>query len=131
MGSGMLAVPTPLPPMLTPAFRFFLSLAALSTGALCARAQLVFTATGTATSTAGGYTSGQSYTFVYTIGSSFANNADSTFTGQQKSWGEEFTTEEQLFTAITGSGVLGTFTRPVATSFDPASQLFVGSTNPL
>jgi hypothetical protein len=130
MGIGTLAVLSPLPPMLTNTVRSLLVLLALSGAALTARAQVTFTATAVASGTAGGYTNGQSYTFVYTLGGSFANNAQSTFTGTQKSWYEDTTAADQLFTTVTGSGLLGTFTRPVAT-FDPFSQLFVGTTNPL
>jgi len=116
--------------MLTTAFHSFLALMALSTGALCARAQITFTTTGTAVGTAGGYTNGQTYTFVYTTGS-FANNASSSFNSSVDNWYEDTTGDDQLFTTLTGSGLLGIFTRPVTTFSDPFSQLFVSASNPL
>lgn len=130
MGLGTPAVLARFSPMLTSAFRSFLMLAMLSMGALSAHAQLVFTVTGTAVGTAGGYNNGQSYTFIYTVGSSVSNPTNSSFTGQANFWGEELSSDHQLYTAVGGSGVVGTFVRPAATSSDPFSQLIANSSTP-
>lgn len=80
---------------------------------LPASAQIVFTVTATANANAvaGGYTQGQSYTFIFTSAASFANTNDSQYTSVANSWNEEDTGDDQMWTAIGGTGLTGTFVR--------------------
>lgn len=104
------------------------SFALLSLG-LCAtapvHAQLVFTVTATANSTGAGYTAGQSYTFSYVTAASFANNSSSSFGASSAAWSEDDTTHNQMFTAISGTGINGTYVRPVADLYDPYSGFYI------
>ncbi len=104
----------------------FLGLSALLLTAASAQAQIIFTATGTANDTRFGYITGQTYTFSFTTGPSFANNADSYFiAASQNNWTEDFIAEGQLFTSITGPNLTGTLTQPSSTSGDPYSYIVV------
>jgi hypothetical protein len=85
--------------------------------------QVVFTVTATANSSVYGYTAGQSYTFVFTAGSSFGPNGMSAFDSSQNFWLEETTTEDQLWSSVSGTGALGTYVRPTSTSDAPYSNL--------
>jgi len=99
-----------------------LILASFLAFACSARAQVVFTMTGTANQTKFGYTTNQSYTFVFTTGVSFVTGT-SLFTTSYNRWYEERTSDSQLWSSITGTGVTGDFVRPVAQSTDPYSFL--------
>lgn len=86
-----------------------------------ASAQVTFTVTATATNTNLGYTSGNSYTFVYTSNASFTHyDAASTFNSVSMQWGEETTSDDQMWASL-GGDVLGTFVRPTADSGAPWS----------
>lgn len=97
--------------------------------ALVARSQIVFTVTGTATSTSSGYISGQSYTFVFTTGLSFADTPSSYYYANRTLWSEETTGDGQLWAAISGTGVTGTLVRPMAVNTDPYSMIRVYKTD--
>ena len=108
----------------------FLLCLAIGLGSLISvRAQVTITVTGTANSDALGYTSGQSATFTFTTAGSFANNADSVFNAGINTWFEQTTAQDQLFTAITGTGLTGSFVRPTASSTAPLSYLRTGGGN--
>lgn len=94
-----------------------------------AAAQIVFTITATANSdaVAGGYTQGQSYTFIFTSAASFANTSSSQYTSVANSWSEETASDGQMWTSIGGTGITGTFVRPVATSTNPYSWAYPNS----
>lgn len=98
--------------------------ALLLTGATVHAGITTFTVTGTANSSALGYISDSGatvYTFTISTGNSFsiAGNTFSTFSPTVNQWYEEFITEDQLFTSITGSGLSGSFARPSASNDDP------------
>lgn len=92
---------------------------------LVAQAQIMFTVTGTATSTGSGYFSGQSYTFVFTTGQTFAATPTSYYYANRTLWSEETTGDGQLWAAISGTGITGTLVRPMAVNTDPYSMLRV------
>lgn len=101
-----------------------LTLAALLLCAVVpASAQIVFTVTGTANSTANGYTSGQSYTFVFTSANSFANTDYSAFDSEGQKYTEETVTDPQMWTSIGGTGLAGSYVRPIADTDDAYSYL--------
>ena len=95
-----------------------------------ARAQVTITVTATATSSAtgAGYTLGQSYTFAFTTGPSFSTTPVSYFVAGQNNWGEEEATDNQLFAAVSGTGLTGTFARP-ASFYGPYSYLWIRPAN--
>jgi len=89
-----------------------------------AQAQITFTITATADANGEGYTMGDTYTFSYTIGS-FGPTDGSIFYPNKTEWLEEHLTDDPLFTAIGGTGVLGSFVRPSSTSNAPYSYLHI------
>lgn len=91
--------------------------------ALTGWSQVVFTVTGTATSTGSGYNLGETYTFVFTTGQTFADTPTSYYYSNRTLWSEETTGDGQLWAAIGGTGVTGSFTRPSAVNTDPYSML--------
>ncbi len=113
-----------------PAVRRLRALVSSAALLLCAvvpaAAQIVFTVTATANSdaVAGGYTQGQSYTFIFTSAASFANTGSSTYTSVANSWSEENVSDGQMWTSIGGTGVNGTFVRPTVNSIDPYSYAY-------
>jgi len=89
---------------------------------LCASAQIVFTVNATATSTGLAYTSGNAYSFTFTLndyspttpnGSALSNN--------QYNWSEDSTSHPILFSNIGGASLSGTYTRPT----DPSHAITV------
>ncbi len=88
-----------------------------------ARAQVTITFTGTAGSTALGYTSGQTYSFSLTTAASFPSTARSTFNGSTNDWFSA-STDPILITTASGSGLGGTYAGGVA-----ATELAAGGTN--
>ncbi len=89
-------------------------IAALAVG-VRARGQVTLTFTGTAGSTALGYTSGQSYSFSFTTASSFASTSRSTFSGSTNDW-IAAPTDPLLITTVTGGGLSGTLSSGVVTT---------------
>jgi hypothetical protein len=88
-------------------------------------AQVMFTVTGTADSTAEGYLSGQSYTFTYITFPSYPNTESSVFSDTTNAWSEETTDDSQLWSALSGDGLTGSLVRPVSTFFAPYSYINV------
>lgn len=82
-----------------------------------ALAQTVFTVTATASATTDNYVSGSSYTFVYTLGS--GSTFSGAYTSSRTSFQDESTANDQLWTSVGGTGLLGTYVRPVVNSNDP------------
>ena len=104
--------------MKTRLLRPFLLCATLLALAVSLPAQIIFTITGTADATAQGYTSGLSYTFIYTTGASYptaASFGNTTFNGGSNAWADTDETDPALFTSITGTGVTGTYTHDADT----------------
>lgn len=89
-----------------------------------ASAQTVFTVSATASATTNNYNSGSSYTFVFTLGSG------STFggarTSDRTSFQDETTADNQLWTSVGGTGLLGTYVRAVGAPGDPFNIAEVG-----
>jgi hypothetical protein len=87
--------------------------------AACASAQVVFSITATADATGYGYTSGNSYTFNFTMDPNAGKVAPpfvgfsglNSFGLSSNRWGEDSTNNYQIFTDVTGSGIAGTFAR--------------------
>lgn len=92
-------------------------------GAATAAAQISISLSGTASNNALGYTIGQPVTFSYTIAGNFGNNATSYFDASYNNWYEFHLTADSLFSAVTGTGLVGTYTRPTFDDTDPHSYL--------
>jgi hypothetical protein len=90
-----------------------------------ARAQVVFSVSGTANATGSGFTAGQAVTFNFTLtGASLAGNVANSFNaGVSNQWWEDITSDTQMFTSVSGTGLSGTFMRATATSGDPFSYI--------
>lgn len=88
-----------------------------------ARAQISIILSGTSNNNALGYTIGQPVTFTYTLNGGFGNNATSYFDASYNNWYEFHLTADSLFSAITGTGLTGTYTRPTFDDTDPHSYL--------
>lgn len=82
-----------------------------------ASAQTAFTITAQATVTSDNYTSGNPYSFVFTLGS--GSNFSGTNTSDRTSFQDEHVMSDQLWTSVGGSGLLGTYVRAVGDSGDP------------
>lgn len=87
-----------------------------------ASAQITFTITATADADGEGYTSGQPYTFIFTLGN-FTNLSESWSNESYTSYHEEYTDDDQLWASVGGSGLGGSFVRPTGASDDPWSFL--------
>lgn len=68
-----------------------------------------------------GYTQGQSYTFVFTTGTSFANNSSSVFSSAYLAWVATSAGEGNIWASVSGSGLGGAYVAP--TGADINSQL--------
>jgi len=85
--------------------------------ALNASAQTVFTITAQANSTTNNYTSGSSYTFVFTLGS--GSTFSGAYTSTRTSFQDESTADNQLWSSVGGTGLSGTYARAVGDPNDP------------
>lgn len=110
---------------LTTAFLRLLGLICL--GASPAFGQVAFTFTGTANDTGLGYTMGQTYTFTFTTGASFANNSGSIFNATRNQWQEQYIADDQLWSGISSSGLTGTYAHPTSAETSPIAILKVDS----
>ncbi len=106
-------------------FKKVLALSVLALAGVAAQAQVVISFNVTPQSGQIGYNAGNNYTFSVTTGASFLTGSSNLFFPGANQWGEEFTTDDQLFTTVTGDGLLGSFARPVSTSADANSYLFM------
>lgn len=88
--------------------------------ATIAPAQVIFTVTATANSTTENYTSGNSYTFIFTMGN-FTTLGNSGFSASNQFYQEVNTSDDQLWSSLAGSGLLGSFIRPTGNASDPYS----------
>lgn len=98
-----------------------LPLAALLVAPVAAPA-LVFTVTATADSTAYGFTSGQSYTFNYWLNDFAPTAPEGHASGSYYFWYDEsVSVDPQLWADMTGSGLVGPYTRPSSSDWSPYS----------
>lgn len=74
-----------------------------------AHAQVIFTFNTTALSTAEGYTSGQSYSFAYTLKSSVLYSSSDLFTSSANQWQNFSPADSPIFSDVTGA-LLGNYT---------------------
>lgn len=89
---------------------------------IAASAQILFSFQLTATNGALGYTSGNTYTFNFTLNDyTPATPAGLALTNNLYSWSEESTSDPILFSSFGGDSLAGTYTRPS----DPANQIQV------
>lgn len=93
----------------------------LAAGAPAAFGQTVFTFTATADASVHGYTSGSSYTFIFTANT--GNPGLDTFGSSQNKWLEETLGDTQLVTAIGGTGLLNSYVRPTSSNGAPYSNV--------
>lgn len=109
-------------------FRSCLAVAVFLVCALAAQAQITITFTGTADANAEGYTTSHgAYTFSVTFGH-YASTTSSAFeSGVHNSWVEDQSTDGQLFSSVTGTGLTGSVTRPT----DPYSRVDANDPNVL
>lgn len=84
-----------------------------------ALAQTVFTVTATASATTNNYVSGSSYTFVFTLGS--GSTFSGAYTSDRTSFQDNTTADDQLWTSVGGTGLSGTYVRPVGNADEPWS----------
>jgi hypothetical protein len=90
--------------------------------AASASAQTTFTVTATANATGNNYIQSQSYTFVITSGASFASNDNDDFSASGSYWYEyDSTNEDQMVTALGGTGLNGTYVRPTPANWNELS----------
>jgi hypothetical protein len=78
--------------------------------------QIVITVTGTAKTTAAGYTINNAYTFTFTSATSFVTNGDSSFGTTSNYWAEEDNTESQIWSSVSGGNLTGSYARPSGTN---------------
>lgn len=92
-------------------------------------ASVTFTISGTV-SAAGlgnqlGYVTGEAVTFVFETDNGFGPYTSSYFTGSSNNWRDEIITNDNLWASITGTGLSGSFTRPISDYNDPVSTIEV------
>ena len=110
--------------MIRPASRSAVRLLLLLAAPASLSAQVVFTVNATANTTALGYTLNQPVTFTYVLDNfSPAAPVGGTGTGYYQ-WTEEFLTDPELWTNVSGTGLGGAWSRPNATSAAPFSKLY-------
>lgn len=84
---------------------------------------ILISVTGTADSTAVGYTSGQSYTFNWVINESYAGNTTDSFAPNSNFWFEESAMDSMVYSSVSGGGITGTYKQPSLHSSSPRSYL--------
>lgn len=88
------------------------------------RAQVIISVTATANSTSQGYIATNPYTFIFTTGATFANNPNSFFGATDQEYREDsISTDDQLWSSISGTGLGGSYVRPAGHPDDPSSTL--------
>ncbi|MDB6113799.1 MAG: hypothetical protein JWQ62_744 [Lacunisphaera sp.] len=104
--------------------RKFIALLVFACAAAHAGAQFIFSVSATANATGSGYTAGQNAVFTFAVtGADLSTNAGNQFFSYTNQWWEDITSDTQLFTAISGTGITGTLARPAANSNDPFSYI--------
>lgn len=108
-----------------PCFRATLALLFLGlAGATAARAQIIIMVTATANSTGNGYTAGQTATFTFSVtGADLSADSGDQFFSYTNRWWEETTADTSIFTAISGTGITGTYAQPSANAGDPLTYI--------
>ena len=99
--------------------RFLTGLLAIILVAGIASGDIQIAVTGTANSTDLGYTSGQSYTFTWTINDGYSGCSDDSFGETWNSWHIETTSDPILFSSFSGDGLVGTYSRASGTPGAP------------
>jgi hypothetical protein len=77
-----------------------------------------FTITGTANSTAHGYSAGESYTFTFRVNHNYTGGDGDSFLTSSSEWKQSSTNDPNIFLSITGDSLTGTYS-PV---FEPNGQ---------
>ncbi|MBU1694507.1 MAG: hypothetical protein KKC51_11155 [Verrucomicrobia bacterium] len=90
-----------------------------------ARADVVFSVTGTANESKWGYVNGQSYTFYWTLNPSFSETPYCSFSDTINLWADETVSDTPTFTDCGGDGLTGEWVRPTAGEGDPYSSVQV------
>lgn len=94
--------------------------------------QVIFTVNATAIFSGLGYDSGQAYNFVFTTtGNSLSGNSGNLFTSTDTLWMEDFTSESQLYSGISGSGVTGTYVSPSSSAGAPTNAVGIYKDGPI
>lgn len=83
--------------------------------------------TGTAISTAMGYTSGQSYTFNWILSDGYTGGSADNFPSYANLWHSAITADPLLWTSFSGDGLSGTYTRATGTSTAPYDYISADS----
>lgn len=118
----------PLPPALRRAVGVF----GFLTMALVASAQIVITIRATPTADSLGYSTLQTYNFVFVLNTASNAGASSSATavaGDHYDWADEFTSDPKVWTSVSGDGLSGTWTSPAAGVADNASHLIVATSS--
>ncbi|MBS0633396.1 MAG: PEP-CTERM sorting domain-containing protein [Verrucomicrobia bacterium] len=93
-----------------------------------ARAQVTFTFTTTAPGNASayGYTDGASYTFAFTMVGDYPENPDAFYSSGGHYWVDEsLSRDDNIFTAINGSGLAGAYVRPTYSDEAPLAYVYI------
>ncbi|MBN2162907.1 MAG: hypothetical protein JXR25_08810 [Pontiellaceae bacterium] len=88
---------------------------------------IMVSVTGTADSTALGYTLGESYTFNWTVSDTYSGSVNDFFGSAYNSWFVDTTSDPWLWADLSGDGLSGTYSRPSGNSWAPSDQLYVDS----
>lgn len=104
-------------------------LALLTALAATATAQVTFTFNGLADATAFGYTEGDTVTFALTAAAAFPAIGNSGFNATTSDWSIETTAHSPIWTAVTVTGVTGTYAEPSSDLNDPLSRLMVDASS--
>jgi len=111
--------------------RFVAGLLLLLAAPASLSAQVVFTVTATANATALGYTASQSVAFTFVLHDFSpavpAGGPGSTY----YLWMDDFLTDPELWTSVSGTGLGGTWSRPNASNTAPFSKILASSPNAL
>lgn len=75
--------------------------------------------TGTADTTKMGYTSGQSYTFTWVVNDGYSGSAYDFYSSSMNRWSVQETSDQMLWSSISGDGLSGVYSRPAGTSIAP------------
>ncbi|MBA4135930.1 MAG: hypothetical protein C0518_01285 [Opitutus sp.] len=95
---------------------------------LAARGQVTITLHATPTFDSLGYSTLQTYDFVFVLNSSStAGSAGFVVTGDHYDWSDEFTFEPPVWSSVSGDGLMGSWVPPAAGIADNASHLIVSA----
>ena len=92
-------------------------------------AQTTISLSGAASATAHGYDMGDVVTITFTINNDFSDNVNSSFLPGGANWLESTTADDQLYLNIVGTGLTGSYTRPVSAFEEPQSWMSLSATD--